>query len=89
MKCAGSGLGFHFDGARTVAAVLSAVVRGKHFEFGDGIEAGIDVQGGVGAVVHVVPAVEFPVVVLDAAAIHAVADVAVNTNVTFIVDPSD
>ena len=75
-----AGLCLHFDGTGAVAAVLSAVVRGENFEFGNGFRVGVDVEGGVAAVIHVVAAVELPVVVLRAAAIHAVGDVAVHAD---------
>ena len=65
----------HCTGA--VAAILSAVIRGQDLEFRDGIDAGIDVQRCVAAVVHVVAAVQFPVVVLGASAVNAVSNVAV------------
>ncbi len=80
MEGAGAGLGFDFDGAGAVAAVLRAVVRGEDFKFGDGFRVWINVERRVGAVVHVVAAVEFPVVVLGAAAVHGVGDVAVNAD---------
>ena len=48
------------------------------------VQAGIDVQRGVAAVVHVVAAIEFPVVVLGAAAVDAVGDVAVDADLAFI-----
>ncbi len=85
MERTGAGLGFHFNGARTVAAILRAVVGGQHLELGDGFRIGINVEGGVAAVIHVVATVEFPVVVLGAAAVHAVGDVAVNTHLAVIV----
>ena len=46
--------------------------------------AGVDVQRGVGAIVHVVPAVEFPIVVLQTATVHAVANVAGDADGAFI-----
>jgi len=84
VELAGAGLGLDFDGAGAVAAVLRAVVGGEDFEFGDSFEVGIDVEGGVTAVIHVVAAVELPVVVLGAAAVHAVGDVAGHADQTFI-----
>jgi len=77
---AGAGLGFDFDGAGTVAAVLGAVIGSEDFEFSDGFRIWINIERGVGAIVHVVAAVEFPVVVLGAAAVHGVGDVAVDAD---------
>src|ERR1035438_252804 len=79
-----AGLGLDFDGAGTVAAVLRAVGGGQDFKFGDRFEVGIDVQRGIAAIVHVVPAVEFPVVVLGAAAVHAKRDVAIDPDGAFV-----
>jgi hypothetical protein len=76
VELAGAGLGFDFDGARAVAAVLRAIVGGEDFKFGDGLEVGVYVEGLVAAVVHVVAAVKLPVVVLVAAAVDAEGDVA-------------
>ncbi len=84
MKAVGAGLGLDFHRARPVAAVLGAVIRGQHFEFGDGLQAGIDVQRAVAAVIHVVAAVQFPVVVLHTAAVDAEAYVAVDADRAFI-----
>ena len=77
-------LGFNLDRAGTVAAVLGAIVRGEYFELSNGVDAGIDVQRAVAAVVHVVAAVEFPVVVLGATAIHAKGDAAVDADLRLI-----
>ena len=84
MEGFGSALGFDFDRAGAVAAILRAVVRSQNLEFGDGINAGIDVQRAVAAVVHVVAAVEFPVVVLGAAAVHAESDAAVDADLRLV-----
>src|ERR1700687_2639674 len=62
--------GLHFDGARAVATVLSPIGGGKDLEFGDGFRVWIDVESGVRTVIHVVAAVELPVVVLGAATVH-------------------
>ena len=75
-----SRFGFDFDGAGAVAAVLGAVIRGENFEFRDGFRVGIDVECGIAAIVHVVAAVQLPVVVLGASAVHAVSHVAVHTD---------
>ncbi len=72
--------GFDFYGAGAVAAVLSTIVRGKNLEFRYGFRIGVDVERGVAAIVHIVAAVELPVVVLRAAAIHAVQHVAVHAD---------
>ena len=84
VELVGAGLGFDFDGAGSVASVLRAVVRGEDFDFGDGVDAGIDVQRGVAAVVHVVAAVELPVVVFRAAAVEAERHAAVDADLPFI-----
>ena len=84
VELAGAGFGFDFDGARAVAAVLRAVVGGEDFKFGDSFEVGVDVEGLVAAIVHVVAAVELPVVVLVAAAVDAEGDVASNADGSFI-----
>ena len=52
--------------------------------FGDGFQAGIDVQRAVAAVIHVVAAIEFPVVVLGAAAIDAEGHAAVDADRAFV-----
>ena len=83
VECARAALGFDFDGTGSVATILRAVVRSQHFELCDGIDAGIDVQRTVAAVIHVVAAIEFPVVVLDAATIHRERDTAVDTDCSF------
>src|SRR5207302_9752413 len=44
----------------------------------------IDVEGGIAAVIHVVATIELPVVVLGAAAVHAVSDVAIDADLAFI-----
>src|SRR5262249_14981749 len=67
VKRIGTRLGFDLNRSRAIASILGAVVRGQDFEFGNGIDAGVNVQRGVTAVVHVVAAVELPVVVLDTA----------------------
>src|SRR5262245_26899916 len=78
MECTSSGLGFHFYRTRTVPPVLCAVIGRQNLKFGDGFWIWVYVEGGVGPVVHVVAAIQFPVVVLGAAAVHAVRHVAVN-----------
>src|SRR5947209_11305540 len=84
VECAGAGLGLDFDGAGPVAAVLRAVVGGEHLKFGDCFWVGIYVQRGVAAVVHVVAAIEFPVVVFGATAVHGVRDVAINSDLGIV-----
>ncbi len=84
VECAGAALGFDFDGTGSIAAILRAVVRGQHFELCDGIDAGVNVQRAVAAVIHVVAAIEFPVVVLDAAAVHGETDAAIDTDRSFV-----
>ncbi len=75
-----SALRFNFDCTRSVAAVLRAVVRSENLELGDRVDTGIHVQRAVAAVVHVVPAIEFPVVVFGAAAVHAESDAAIDAD---------
>src|ERR1700739_1489556 len=84
VKGTAAGLGFYFDSAGAISSVLRAVARSENFEFGDRFRVGVPVQRGVGAVVHVVAAIQFPVVVLGAAAVHAVGHVAVNAYGAFI-----
>ena len=72
------------NGTRTVPAILRAVVRGEHFDFRDRIRIGINVQRLIAAVIHVVAAVQFPVIVLGAAAVDAHGDVPVNAHRAFI-----
>src|SRR5882762_4384269 len=71
-------LRFDFYRAGPIAAVLRSVIRCEHLKFSNRVDAWIHVQRGVATVVHVVAAVQFPIVVFDAAAVHAVADVAVD-----------
>ena len=85
MERAGSGLRFDFNGAGTVAAILRSVIRGQNFELSDGFGVRIDVQRGVAAVIHVVAAVELPVVVLVAPTVHAVGNVSVYADLAVIV----
>src|SRR5262249_6740715 len=84
VKALAAGLGFDFHSAGSVAAVLCPVVRSEDLEFGDGIDARVNVERGVRTVVHVVAAVEFPVVVFGAAPVEAEGDVAVNADCAFV-----
>ena len=79
-----AGFGFDFDSAGAVATVLCAVIGRENFEFGNGFGVRINVQRGIAAVIHVVAAIEFPVVVFGAAAVHAIADVTVDADSAFI-----
>ena len=63
---------------------MRAIVRSEHLEFGNSFQAGIDVERVVAAVIHVVAAVQFPIVVLHAATVDAEADIAVNSNGPFV-----
>jgi len=45
---------------------MRTVVRGKNLKFSDSFGIGINVEGGIAAVIHIVSAIEFPVVVLRA-----------------------
>ena len=83
-KVAATRLGLYFHSARTVAAILCAVVRGQHLEFGNRIRVRIDVQRRIAAVIHIVAAIQLPVVVLSSAPIHAKPDVAVDADLTLI-----
>src|SRR4029077_20294667 len=56
----------------------------KNLHFSDGFQAGVDVHAGVGAVVEVVAAVQFPVVVFRATAVDAVGHVPVHTDLGFV-----
>ncbi len=80
----GAGFCFHFDSAGTVFAVLRAVVGSQDFEFRDGFQVWIDIQRIVATVIHVVAAVDFPIVVLGAAAIDAVQRVADDADRAFV-----
>src|SRR5271170_3036183 len=84
METAGARLGLDFNRAGTIAAVLRAVVGGKHLEFGDGVNAGINVQRGVAAVVHGIAAVHLPVVIFGSATIYAKGNIAGNADPGFI-----
>ena len=84
MELVGSRLGLHFDRAGTVLAILCAVVGSENFEFADGVDAGSHVQRAVAAVVEVIAAIEFPVVVLDAAAVDAELSICSNADPTFV-----
>src|SRR5260370_10245710 len=84
VEMVGSGFRFHLDGAGTISAVLSPIIGGKDAEFSDGFDAGINVERAIAPVVHVVAAVEFPVVVLRPAAVHAALNVAVHAHGPFI-----
>ena len=60
MEGAAARLGFDFDGAGTVLAILGAVIGGEDLKFSDRFEVGINVERAVGAVIHVVAAIDFP-----------------------------
>src|SRR5450759_1204283 len=81
---AGPGFEFRLDRAGAAASVLRPVVRGQHLELRDRVYAGKNVQAAVAAIVHVVAAVEFPVVVLDTAAIYAVLNAAHDPDLALI-----
>ena len=84
VEAAGAGLDLGLHGARSIASILRAVVRSQHADFGDGVNAGENVQRIVAAVIHVVAAVHFPVVVLASSAVDAVNHVAQNSYRAFI-----
>ncbi len=81
---AGTALSLHFHRPRAIASILRAIIRCQHFKFGDGFEIGINVQRGVAAVIHVVAAVELPIVVFVAAAVHAIGHVAVHAHFALV-----
>src|ERR1700682_5762719 len=74
MELVGAGLRLNLDGSRTISAVLRAVVGTHDADFGDGVEARIRQQGRIAAVIHVVTAVDFPVVVFRTATVDAIGD---------------
>ena len=80
VKLAGAGFGFNLDRTRSAAAILRTIIGGQHLEFSDSIQAGINVQRSVAAVIHVVAAVQFPVVVFGASAVDAERNVAAHTD---------
>ena len=80
----GARLGFHFHRAGSVAPILRAVVGGQDLKLRDRLRIGINVQRRVGPIVHVVAAVQFPVVVRCAAAVHAVLHVAVHPDLGIV-----
>src|ERR1035441_925149 len=59
------------NGPRRVSAVLCAEVRGQDLYLGYGIHVRVDVECAVASVVHVVAAVDLPVVVFGAPAVDA------------------
>src|SRR5262249_42171867 len=67
-----AGLGFHLDRARSITSVLCTVVARQHAHFRNGINAGSDIECCIASIVQYVASVQFPVVVLDPAAIHTV-----------------
>ena len=85
VEMTGARFGFHFHRAGAIASILRAIVGSEHAEFGDRIEAGISVEGGVAAVIHVVAAVNLPVVVFHASAVHAELHIAAQAGARLIV----
>src|SRR5579863_7649993 len=71
MEMIRTGFRLHLDRAGAVLAVLRAVVGGQYFDFGNGIDAGINIQRRVASVIESVTAVNFKVVVFGAAAVDA------------------
>src|SRR6202044_795305 len=72
MERTGARLGFDFYGSRTVAAVLRAEIRSQHFHFGNRVNARVNIQRGVAAVVLGIASIPFEVVVFRAATVDAV-----------------
>ena len=70
VELARAGLGGHFDGRPGVLAHVSAVVRGRDAELGDGVQVRISIKRPCRTLVGIIPAVDFPVVVLHAAAVE-------------------
>ena len=62
VESAGAGLGGDDDLASSGAAVFGFVLAAEHHEFGNGVDAGVGEQGEIGAAVHVIGAVDSPVV---------------------------
>src|SRR5450432_712319 len=75
VELVGARFGLNFYCSRTAASILGAVIRGENFKLADGVEAGIHVERGVAPVIHVVAAIQFPIVIFGAAAIDAIADI--------------
>src|SRR5262249_16297443 len=84
VEAAGAGLGLELDRSRPVAAILGTVVGSEDAKFGNGIEAGISVEGGIAAVIHVVAAIDLPIVVFGASAVDAELHVAGQAGPGFI-----
>ena len=66
-----AGFGDRFDGGGPVSAILSPVIGRQNFDFRNSINVWIGVEGGVAAVIHVVAAVQFLIVVFGATSVHA------------------
>ena len=84
VKTAGSGFNFSFHCAGGVSSIFRAVVRGQHPHFLNRVDAGIHVQRVVAPVVHVVAAVQLPVIVLAASAVHGIDHVSGDAHRPFI-----
>ena len=84
VESVGAGLSLYFHSARAVTTVLSSVVRSEDAKFGNRFQARVNVQRGVASVIHVVATIQFPVVVLDTAAVDAEANVAINSDRAFV-----
>ena len=65
-----SGLELRLHRSGGISSVFRAVVGGQNADFGNGVDAGENVQRVVAAVVHVIAAVHFPVVVFSTASVH-------------------
>ena len=66
VKGAGARFGFGFNCSGGISAVLCAVIGRQHPHFGNGVDTGGDIKGGVAAVVHVIAPIKFPIVVFEA-----------------------
>ena len=84
METRGSALGLDFNGAGAVSSVLSSIIGGQHPKFGDGLGIGINVECAIAPVIHVVAAVDLPVVIFGAPAVHAVGHAAIDPDPAFI-----
>src|SRR6266571_4185431 len=79
-----AGFGLDFYGTGAVAAILRAIVGSEDLKLGNGFRVGVNVQRSIAAVVHVIATIEFPVVVLRAATVHAVSNVAIDADGAFV-----
>src|SRR5882672_5861693 len=84
VELGGSRFCFHLDRAGSVAAILRPVVRGEDLDLGNRVNAGINVQRTIAAVIHVVAAIDLPVVVLGAATVEAEGNATIDADLAFV-----